>query len=140
MNFISTLRENQMFSFHCGNLLTPHFLQAFVFACFCLHERDGLYPVCPPCFLSLHSHSMTNVKRISSLRESSRSTRTKRVSRMAVIRTVSKLTDTHVCTRRVSVGHSWRSSTDVSRRHCLVVVLFLLDRSQRHCASGAGQR
>lgn len=48
-----------------------------------------------PCSLSLHSHSMTNVKRISSLRESSPSTRTRRVSRMAVTPTVSKLWDTH---------------------------------------------
>lgn len=49
-----------------------------------------------PCFLSLRSHSLTNVKRISSLHESSHSTRTKMVSRMAVIQTVSKLTDTYV--------------------------------------------
>lgn len=51
-------------------------------------------PVCPPCSFSLHSHSMTNVKRISSLRENSPSTRTKRVSRTAVTLTVSKLSDT----------------------------------------------
>lgn len=38
---------------------------------------------------------MTNVKRISSLRESSPSTRTRRVSRMAVTPTVSKPWDTH---------------------------------------------
>lgn len=63
-----------------------------------------------PCFLSLHSHSMTNVKRISSLHESSHSTRTKMVSRMAVIQTVSKLTDTHEPSCRVSVGHSIEES------------------------------
>lgn len=63
-----------------------------------------------PCFLSPHSHSMTNVKRISSLHESSHSTRTKRVSRMAVIPTVSRLTNT-LTVRTVSllqgasVGH-----------------------------------
>lgn len=82
--------HNQFF-FHRHNFLMSHFLQAVVLSAWTWH-------IClfAPCFLSLHSHSMTYVKRISSLRESSHSTRTKRVSRMAVIRTVSKLTDTHV--------------------------------------------
>uniref|UniRef100_A0A7N8YND4 Discs, large homolog 2 (Drosophila) n=1 Tax=Mastacembelus armatus TaxID=205130 RepID=A0A7N8YND4_9TELE len=51
-------------------------------------EEMGVIP-------SKRSHSMTNVKRLSSLHESSHSTRTKRVSKMAVIRTVSKFSDTN---------------------------------------------
>lgn len=92
--------------------------------------------LCAPCFLSLHSHSMTNVKRISSLRESSRSTRTKRVSRMAVIQTVSKLADTHVLPCRVSVGpcRAVRGSQVcfLSWSHHVVFVfcLFLLEHSR----------
>lgn len=54
-----------------------------------------IYPFAP-CSFSLHSLLMTNVKRISSLHESSHSTRTKRVSRMAVIQSVSKLSDAHL--------------------------------------------
>lgn len=63
-----------------------------LFCCVCMTVTCA--PVCPPCSFSLHSHSMTNVKRISSLRENSPSTRTKRVSRTAVTLTVSKLSDT----------------------------------------------
>lgn len=87
-NYLEIFKKEK---FYCQNFLMSHFLQA-VF----LSAWPWQIYLCAPCFLSLHSHSMTNVKRISSLHENSHSTRTKRVNRMAVIQTVSKLTDTHV--------------------------------------------
>lgn len=88
----------------------PHFLQAVV-----LSAWPWQIYLFAPCFLSLHSHSMTNVKRISSLHENSHSTRTKRVNRMAVIQTVSKLTDTHVPQSQSRSCRSCRSDRGIHR-------------------------
>lgn len=138
----------QIFSFHCKSFLMSHFLQAAV-----LSAWTWQMYLFAPCFLSLHSHSMTNVKRISSLHESSHSTRTKRVSRMAVIQTVSKLTDTHVPHSESQCRSHDRGFTGVFQgqrlgggRSCslsrsflvvFVFLLFLLDHSQRYSGSDA---
>lgn len=136
----------------CQSFLTCHFLQAVV-----LSAWTWQICLCAPCFLSFHSHSMTNVKRISSLHESSHSTRTKRVSRMAVIPTVSKLADTHVLPRRASVSVTCRADRGFAGvfqaqrlrggLSCFlswfpvgfVFFLFLLCHSQIYSASGADQ-
>lgn len=82
----------------CRNFLMSHFVQKVVLSAW----PWQIYPFAP-CSFFLHSLLMTNVKRISPLHESSHSTRTKRVSRMAVIQSVSKLSDTHLNKESMSI-------------------------------------
>lgn len=88
---IGSVVQIWFFHFSCWKFLMSHSVQKAILSAW----PWQIYPFAP-CSLSLHSLLMTNVKRISPLHESSRSTRTKRVSRMAVIQSVSKLSDAHL--------------------------------------------
>lgn len=102
----------------CREFLMSHFVQKVVLSAW----PWRIYPFAP-CSFFLHSLLMTNVKRISSLHESSHSTRTKRVSRMAVIQSVSKLSDTHLHKESMYITCRAEGWVRLSRWHFLLSLM-----------------